>query len=91
VVAFLPIFLANLVFAGSFRLTGRTADLAFASNLLGIMAGGMLEYSALLFGYQSLLLLAMGFYALSMVARFGPVRSWGRRRAAAERPRVSPA
>ena len=62
--AFLPIFLANLVFAGSFRLTGREADLAFASNLLGVMVGGMLEYSALLFGYRNLLLLAIGFYAL---------------------------
>jgi hypothetical protein len=91
VVAFLPIFLANLVFAGSFRLTGRTADLAFASNLLGVMAGGMLEYAALLFGYQSLLLLAMGFYALSVLARFGPVGAWGRRHAPAERPGVSPA
>ncbi|HEV2124494.1 MAG TPA: hypothetical protein VGW38_17205, partial [Chloroflexota bacterium] len=65
VVAFLPIFLANLVFAGSFRLTGRSADLAFASNLLGVMVGGMLEYTALLFGYRHLLLLALAFYAVS--------------------------
>jgi hypothetical protein len=68
--AFLPIFLANLVFAGAFRLTGRAADLAFASNLLGVMVGGMLEYTALLFGYQNLLVLAMGFYALSALAGF---------------------
>lgn len=67
-VAFLPIFLANVVFAGSFRLTGGAADLAFASNLLGIVAGGMLEYTALLFGYRHLLLLAMGFYALAALA-----------------------
>jgi hypothetical protein len=65
VVAFLPIFLANLVFAGSFRLTGRAADLAFASNLLGAMAGGMLEYTALVFGYRHLLLFALASYALS--------------------------
>ena len=68
-VAFLPIFLANLVFAGSFRLTGREADLAFASNLLGIMVGGMLEYTALLFGYRNLLLLAIGFYALAALSQ----------------------
>jgi hypothetical protein len=67
VVAFLPIFLANLVFAGSFRLTGRSADLAFASNLLGVMVGGMLEYTALRYGYRHLLLLAVAFYALSSV------------------------
>ncbi len=65
VIAFLPIFLANLVFAGAFRLTGPTADLAFASNLLGAMAGGMLEYAALAFGYRHLLLVALAFYALS--------------------------
>ena len=67
--AFLPIFLANLVFAGSFRLTGREADLAFASNLLGVMVGGMLEYTALLFGYRNLLLLAIGFYALAALSQ----------------------
>ncbi|HEU5315514.1 MAG TPA: multicopper oxidase domain-containing protein [Chloroflexota bacterium] len=64
-VAFLPIFLANLVFAGSFKLTGKQADVAFASNLLGIMVGGMMEYAALVWGYRHLLLLAILFYALS--------------------------
>jgi hypothetical protein len=68
-VAFLPIFLANLVFAGSFRLTGREADLAFASNLLGVMVGGMLEYTALLFGYRNLLVLAIAFYALAALSQ----------------------
>jgi hypothetical protein len=64
-VAFLPIFLANLVFAASFRLTGAAADVAFASNLLGAMVGGMLEYGALLIGYRHLLLLVIGFYVLA--------------------------
>jgi hypothetical protein len=65
IVAFLPIFVANLVFAGSFKGTGPTADVAFASNLLGIMVGGMLEYASLLIGYRHLLLLVILFYALS--------------------------
>jgi hypothetical protein len=65
VVAFLPVFLANLVFAGSFKGTGPSADVAFASNLIGIMVGGMLEYTSLLIGYQHLLLLVIGFYLLS--------------------------
>ena len=64
-VAFLPVFLANLVFAGSFKGTGPTADVAFASNLIGIMLGGMLEYTSLLIGYQNLLLIVIGFYLLS--------------------------
>ncbi len=64
VVAFAPVFLANLVFTYSFRDT-RTADMAFASNLLGAMAGGALEYVALLSGYQALLLIVAGLYALA--------------------------
>jgi hypothetical protein len=66
-VAFLPVFLANLVFAGSFKGTGPSADVAFASNLIGIMLGGMLEYASLLIGYQNLLLIVIGFYLLSAV------------------------
>ena len=65
IVAFLPVFLANLVFAGSFKGTGPTADVAFASNLIGIMVGGMLEYTSLLIGYQNLLLIVIAFYLLS--------------------------
>jgi Spermine/spermidine synthase domain len=64
-VAFLPVFLANLVFAGSFKLTGVAADIAFASNLLGIMVGGMLEYTSLLLGYRNLLLFVIAFYVIS--------------------------
>ena len=64
IVAFAPVFLANLVFTYSFRDT-RTADMAFASNLLGAMAGGALEYVALLSGYQFLLLIVAGLYLLA--------------------------
>jgi SAM-dependent methyltransferase len=65
IVAFLPVFLANLVFAGSFKGTGPSADVAFASNLIGIMLGGMLEYVSLLTGYRHLLLIVIAFYVLS--------------------------
>ncbi len=64
-VAFLPVFLANLVFAGSFKGTGPSADVAFASNLIGIMLGGMLEYASLLIGYRHLLLIVIAFYVIS--------------------------
>ena len=59
VVAFAPIFFANLVFSHSFRDTW-TADMAFAVNLLGAMAGGALEYLALITGYQALLIVIGG-------------------------------
>ncbi len=66
VLAFAPVFFANLVFSYSFRDT-RTADMAFASNLLGAMVGGALEYLALVTGYQALLLLVALMYALAFL------------------------
>ncbi|MGI8658122.1 MAG: spermidine synthase, partial [Candidatus Limnocylindria bacterium] len=60
--AFAPVFFANLVFSYSFRDT-RTADMAFASNLLGAMVGGALEYVALITGYQALLIVVALLYA----------------------------
>jgi hypothetical protein len=62
--AFAPIVFANLVFAQSFRDTA-AADMSFASNLLGAMVGGALEYVALLSGYQSLLIVVAGLYVLA--------------------------
>ena len=59
--AFAPVFFANLVFTYSFRDT-KTADMAFASNLLGAMVGGALEYLALTTGYQALLLVVALLY-----------------------------
>ena len=64
--AFAPVFFANLVFSFSFRDT-RTADMAFASNLLGAMVGGALEYVALITGYQALVLVVGGLYAAAFV------------------------
>jgi hypothetical protein len=63
---FAPVFFANLVFSHSFRDT-RTADMAFASNLLGAMLGGAVEYLALLTGYQALLLVVAGLYGLAFL------------------------
>jgi hypothetical protein len=65
-VAFAPVFLANLCFAYSFRDT-QAADMAFASNLLGAVAGGALEYLALITGYQALLVVVGGLYAFAYV------------------------
>jgi SAM-dependent methyltransferase len=65
--AFAPIVFANLVFASSFRDT-EAADMAFASNLLGAMVGGALEYLALVTGYRALLFLVAGLYLLAYLA-----------------------
>jgi len=64
VLAFAPIFFANLVFSYSFRETA-SADMAFASNLLGAVVGGAIEYVALVTGYQFLLVIVAGLYALA--------------------------
>ncbi len=65
--AFAPVFFANLVFSHSFRDTA-TADMAFASNLLGAMVGGAAEYLGLLTGYQALLLLVAALYVTAWLA-----------------------
>ena len=80
VVAFTPIFLANLVFAQRFKDVG-SSTVAFGANLLGAMVGGMLEYLSLLWGYRSLLVLVAVLYGLAFLA--------GRRHLAAAGPRSS--
>jgi len=66
--AFAPVFFANLVFSFSFRDT-RTADMAFASNLLGAVIGGAVEYVALVSGYGFLLgLVALLYLAAWLLA-----------------------
>ena len=62
--AFAPVFLANLIFSYSFRDTA-TADMSFASNLLGAVVGGAVEYLALITGYQALLLVVAALYGLA--------------------------
>lgn len=76
VLTFAPVFLANVIFSHAFRDT-EIADIAFASNLLGIMTGGMLEYLSMLLGYHALLWFVIAFYALAMVLRGGGRRHSG--------------
>jgi len=61
---FSPVFFANLVFTRSFADT-RTADMAFASNLIGAMFGGIIEWAALAIGYQGLLPIVAGCYVVA--------------------------
>lgn len=68
ILAFAPVFLANIIFTNAFR-DSETADIAFASNLIGIMVGGALEYFSMLMGYRLLLLFVMVFYACALLLR----------------------
>ena len=68
VLAFLPIFAANLVFANRFRDTVDSTA-AFGANLLGAMVGGLLEYTSLVIGYRHLLLLVAVLYGAAFVLR----------------------
>ena len=65
-VAFAPIYLANLVFSQRFAQVG-SSTIAFATNLLGAIVGGMLEYLSLATGYRALLLVVAILYALAFV------------------------
>lgn len=66
--AFAPVFIANLVFAQRFADVGSSTT-AFATNLLGAMVGGVLEYSALVIGYRALLIVVAALYGLAFLAR----------------------
>jgi hypothetical protein len=69
VLAFTPIFLANLVFAQRFKDVGSSAT-AFAANLLGAMVGGVLEYLAMITGYRFLLVVIAALYGLAFVTGY---------------------
>ena len=62
--AFSPILFAGVIFAVAF---GRALEpnRAFGLNVAGAMFGGLAEYSSMLLGFQYLLIVAAGFYALS--------------------------
>jgi SAM-dependent methyltransferase len=68
VIAFLPIFAANVVFAKRFT---DTADptASFGANLLGAMVGGCLEYLGLILGFDGLLIIAAVLYLGAFLLR----------------------
>ena len=66
IVAFTPIFLANMVFAQRFRDAGDSTT-AFGANLLGAMVGGVLEYASLIVGYRWLLVFVAVLYGLAFL------------------------
>lgn len=66
--AFAPVFFANLAFAKRFAETADSTT-AFATNILGAMVGGCLEYLALMVGYRNLLVVAGLLYLAAFLLR----------------------
>ncbi len=73
IIAFAPVFLANMVFAQRFRDTGDSAT-AFGANLLGAMVGGILEYASLVVGYRWLLVFVAVLYGLAFLTGYRHLR-----------------
>jgi hypothetical protein len=61
---YLPVFFAGVIFATAFRSSARP-DVDFGSNIGGIILGGLSEYLSLIVGFDHLLWVAIGYYALS--------------------------
>ncbi|MDF2143509.1 spermidine synthase [Knoellia sp. p5-6-4] len=68
-IAFLPVFLANLVFAVRFKDTASSTT-AFGANLLGAMVGGALEYLSLVLGFDALLVVVGLLYGLALLTGY---------------------
>ena len=64
VVLCLPLFFAAIVFARQIGMEGRPSA-ALGSNLLGALAGGVLEYVSMAIGTRPLYLIALGLYGLA--------------------------
>jgi tRNA1(Val) A37 N6-methylase TrmN6 len=65
-VAFFPIFTANLIFTQRFKATSHSTT-AFGANLLGAMVGGLLEYFSLVTGYRALLIAVALLYGAALL------------------------
>lgn len=61
-----PLLASGVVYARGLALAG-DADSALASNLVGALLGGLLEYSSMMVGFRMLLLPAAAFYLLAML------------------------
>jgi Spermine/spermidine synthase domain len=66
--AFIPIYLANIAFAKRFAASG-DSQAAFGINLLGAIVGGCLEYAALLTGYSNLLIVVAALYLAAFLLK----------------------
>jgi SAM-dependent methyltransferase len=67
-IVFVPVYFAGVIFSTAFR-DSLQPDVDFGSNIAGIILGGLSEYLSLVIGFKWLLLVALGYYALSYVLR----------------------
>ena len=67
-IVFLPVYFAGIIFSTAFR-DSTQPDVDFGSNIAGVILGGLSEYFSLIVGFRGLLLIALGYYALSFVLR----------------------
>jgi len=67
-VVFGPVFFAGVIFAAVFR-DSRQPDVDFGWNVAGIILGGLSEPLSLVLGFNKLLLVAGGYYLLSLALR----------------------
>jgi hypothetical protein len=67
-VVFVPVFFAGVIFAAAFG-ASRQPDVDFGWNVAGIILGGLSEQLSLVLGFNHLLLVALGYYVLSLLLR----------------------
>jgi hypothetical protein len=79
----IPVFFAGLLFASEFRVTHSPAA-ALAANMIGAVAGGLLENLSLITGMKALLLVAAVLYALAGVGFRGLAPTSSRREASSQ-------
>jgi hypothetical protein len=60
----IPVFFAGILFATEFR-NVESPSAALGANMLGAVAGGLLENLSFVFGMRALLLVAIGLYCLA--------------------------
>jgi SAM-dependent methyltransferase len=70
----LPVLFASLLFSRSFEATARPAA-AFGANLLGVVLGGVVEYSSMVLGLNALYLVALALYGFAVLTRGGSTAS----------------
>ena len=67
-IVFVPVYFAGIIFSTAFR-DSTQPDVDFGSNIAGIILGGLSEYFSLVVGFRGLLLIALGYYALSLLLK----------------------
>lgn len=66
-----PLFFSGIIFSSLLRKAGNVSGV-MAYNIMGAMLGGLLEYSAMRFGFSFLYLLAIGVYGCALLTAFSP-------------------